>query len=115
MSPYLTEFYSGPQNPVAHRRVSLFKMEQHNPLPPAVMNDAVRLRGRTARAALRNGGGLFSSRDPCKCGEIDEHDDGTTDKRAAFSIIKDLARLQGLEPISSLDYEARYVRQKVQS
>jgi hypothetical protein len=46
----------------------------------------------------------------CKCGEIDEHDDGTRDMRAAFSIIKDLARLQGLLPISSLEYEGRYIK-----
>jgi hypothetical protein len=46
----------------------------------------------------------------CKLGEIDEHDDGTTDMRSAFSIIKDLARLQGLEPISDSDYEGRYIK-----
>jgi seryl-tRNA synthetase len=43
----------------------------------------------------------------CKCGEIDEHDQDTTDMRTAFSIVKDLMRLQGCGPIDAFEYEAR--------
>jgi hypothetical protein len=37
-----------------------------------------------------------------KCGEIDEHDRDTTDMRTAFSIVKDLMRLQGRGPIAAV-------------